>query len=78
MTTITLTLSLSGDVAFGNFVRAHGKPGLNLPAVRREVIDTMEDRLAAGEDLVYELRSQYTLSGRPACLTLTRDDLLEL
>ena len=57
------------------WLATHGKKTLYLDVIEEELLDIMAERLIANETTVYELSAQYTLSGRPECITMRPEHL---
>lgn len=69
----SIELTQADTEAFNDFFSTNAKPGVNMQAVLFEVLDVLADRAGNAESLSYELRSQYTVSGRPELLYLSAE-----
>lgn len=70
-----IELTQSGATKFNQFFADNAKSGVSMQAVMFELLDVIQERATMDETLVYELGSEYTLSGRPELLTLSKDDI---
>lgn len=62
---MTLTLTPTGRSRFTEWLQDVGKPGLDRDAVESAMLDACLDRAEAEESMIYELRGQFTTTGRP-------------
>lgn len=61
-----LTLTDSARASFRAWLADVARPSVRPAAVELEALDIIEDRMAMGESLAYELGQRYTSDGRPA------------
>ncbi len=62
---MTLSLTPAGRARFHSWLQDVGKPDLTPSAIESDMLDVCSNRAEAEESMSYELRQQYTTSGRP-------------
>jgi len=69
-----LTLTDSARASFRAWLADVARPSVRADAVESEALDIIEDRMATGESLTYELGQRYTSNGRPAEYVFAEQD----
>lgn len=69
-----LTLTESARASFRAWLSDVARPSVRPDAIELEALDIIEDRMAMGESLTYELGQRYTSNGRPADYVFAAQD----
>lgn len=70
-----IELTESGVAKFNLFFFEMAKDAVKIDAVMLDVLNVLESRAQNDESYVYELHSQFTISGRPELLILDAEDV---
>ncbi len=65
----------SGIEKFNKWFSESAKENVDMQTVMFECLDIIQDRVSSNETLFYELRGQYTQSGRPEHFYLNHEDI---